>query len=262
MSLYYALSKLVAEGRSAALCTVIKASGSVPRHVGSKMLVYPDGTINGTIGGGEMENRVIAEALQVLAEGRARTLAYELNDPQQGDPGVCGGQLEVFVEPITPEATVVVVGAGHVGQAVAHLAKWLGFRVAVSDDRPEFCNPETVPDADEYYPVPLSRLAKEMQITPQTYLILTTRNVNVDVEGLPELVNTDAAYIGVIGSKRRWQTAYKKLVEQGVDKKILKRVISPMGLELQAETPEEIALSIMAEIVMLRHGADGRRMGA
>jgi xanthine dehydrogenase accessory factor len=173
---------------------------------------------------------------------------------------VCGGQLEVFVEPILPKPTLVVIGSGHVGKAVAHLAQWLGFRVAVNDDRPDFCTPEAVPDANEFYPISMAELPRQLKITPWTYLVLTTRGANVDVAGLPALLDTPAAFIGVIGSKRRWATARKLMIEQGVSEEKLNKVHSPIGLELNAETPEEIAVSILAEIIMLRNGGDARPM--
>ena len=177
-SIYQALSEIEANNDSAALCTVVKSEGSTPRHVGSKMLVYPDGKFIGTVGGGGLENRVMDEARKALADGQPRHLHYNMSDPSRGDVGVCGGQVEVFVEPILPAPMVIVIGAGHVGKAVAHLAKWLGFRVAVSDDRAEFCNAETVPEADAYYPVPMEKLTEHVKVTRQTYLVLTTRGSN------------------------------------------------------------------------------------
>ncbi len=258
--IYKAIAELEHKNEAAALCTVVRSSGSTPRHAASKMLVYPDGHILGTVGGGELENRVIKEALQALKDGTPRILEYSMADPQRGDPGVCGGQLEVFVEPIMPKPVLVVVGSGHVGKAVAHLAKWLGFRVVVSDDRPEFCSPEAVPDGDEFYPVPMVELPDHLKITPWTYLVLTTRGVLIDVPGLPALLDTPATYIGIIGSKRRWATTRKTLLDNGFPEDKLSRVRSPIGLELNAETPEEIAVSIMAEIIMLRQGGDGSVM--
>jgi xanthine dehydrogenase accessory factor len=260
MSLYQSLAELERKNQPGALCTIVRTQGSTPRHVGSKMLVYADGRIEGSVGGGEMESRVIEEALQAIAQGEPRTLTYSMAEPQRGDPGVCGGQVEIFVEPLHPKPLLVVIGGGHVGRAVAHLASWLGFHVAVSDDRPEFCTPESVPDADEFYPVPMENLPEHLKITPWTYLVLTTRGVPVDVKGLPALLETPAAYIGVIGSRRRWATAYSELREAGVAEEKLAQVHSPMGLELNAETPEEIAVSIMAEIIMLRRGGDGVQM--
>jgi len=260
MSIIRALAQLEEQNQTGALCTVIRSEGSTPRHVGSKMLVFPDGHIEGTVGGGEMESRVISQALEALRDGKPRVLSYSMADPARGDPGVCGGQLEIFVEPIQPSPTLLVIGAGHVGQAVAYLANWLGFYVVVNDDRPEFCNAEVVPEADEYYPLPMEELPNKLEITPWTYIVLTTRGVDVDVKGLPELLNTPAAYVGVIGSKRRWKTASNKMIEAGVPIEQISRVRSPVGLELNAETPEEIAVSIMAEIIMHRRGGDAKPM--
>lgn len=260
MSAYQRLAELERSGQAAALATVIRARGSVPRHAGSKMIVFPDGRIEGTIGGGEMERRVIAEAVQALARGEPRLVHYTLCDPSQGDPGVCGGEVEVYVEPIQPKPTLVVVGGGHVGRAVAHLGQWLGFRVVVCDDRPEYATAESVPDADAYVTCPLSELPARVPIDEHTYLVLATRSVDIDVPGLPALLETPAAYIGVIGSRRRWETSAQQLRQRGVPDSAIARVTSPMGLELGAETPEEIALSILAEIILVRRGGTGERM--
>lgn len=260
LAIYREIAKTIEEGKAAAVCTIIETSGSVPRHEGSKMLVFPDGSFIGTVGGGEVESRVIEEAIQSIKDGKIRNLRYNMVDPKQGDPGVCGGTLEVYVEPILPKPTLVVIGGGHVGKAVVHLAKWLGFTVAVSDDRPEFCTPEANPGADLFFPVKMAELPQHLNITPYTYLVLTTRGSNIDIEGLEPLLHTEAAYIGVIGSKRRWLVTRKALLERGVSEELLNRVHSPMGLELKAETPEEIAVSIMAEIIMLRNGGSGERM--
>jgi xanthine dehydrogenase accessory factor len=252
-TIFQAVAALEQANEVGALCTIVRSRGSTPRHSTSKMLVYRDGKILGTVGGGEVENRVIKEALQAMKIGKPRLLEYNMADPERGDPGVCGGQVEIYVEPILPKPVLVVVGGGHVGQAVAHLAHWLGFRVVVSDDRAEFCTPAAVPEAEAFYPVPLAKLPESMAITPWTYLVLTTRGVNIDVAGLPVLLETPAAYIGVIGSRRRWATARQKLLQDGVAPELLERVHSPIGLELHAETPQEIAVSILAEIIYLRN---------
>jgi len=261
-SIFQAIAELEKNNEPAALCTVISSQGSTPRHVGSRMLVYPDGKFIGTVGGGDLEHRVLDEAWIAISEGKARILKYSMVDPARGDPGVCGGTVEVFVEPILPPALIVVIGAGHVGKAVVHLAKWLGFRVAVSDDRAEFCNPEAVPGADSYFPVPMDRLAESLNVTRRTYFVITSRGSNVDAAGLPALLETNPGYIGVIGSKRRWATTVKALMEKGVAEEKIAKVHSPIGLELQAETPEEIAVSIMAEILMLREQGTGKMMKA
>jgi len=259
-SIYKALAEIENNNGSAALCTVTKSEGSTPRHVGSKMLVYPDGKFIGTVGGGDLEHRVLDEAWMAISDGQPRLLHYNMADPSRGDPGVCGGQVEVFVEPILPPPLLVVIGAGHVGKAVVHLAKWLGFRVAVNDDRAEFCNPEATPGADAYYPVEMEKLQDHLPVTKQTYLVVTSRGSSVDALGLPSLLESQAAYIGVIGSKRRWATTVKAMKEKGVADELIAKVHSPMGLELQAETPEEIAVSIMAEILMLRDKGSGKQM--
>jgi xanthine dehydrogenase accessory factor len=259
-SIYQALSEIEKDNGTAALCTVTKSEGSTPRHVGSKMLVYPDGKFIGTVGGGELENRVIKAALQTMKDSQTQTLEYNMADPSRGDPGVCGGQVEVFVEPILPPPLLVVIGAGHVGKAVVHLAKWLGFRVAVCDDRAEFCTPEATPDADAYYPVTMDKLTDHVTIDKRTILILTTRGSSVDAAGMASLLDSAAGYIGVIGSRRRWATTVKALKEKGVAAEKIERVHSPIGLELEAETPEEIAVSIMAEVMMLKAKATGMPM--
>ena len=259
-SIYQAVARLERDGESGALCAITRSRGSTPRRAGSKMLVYEDARFIGTVGGGEVESRVIREALEAIKDGRPRVLSYDMVNPAEGDPGVCGGQLEVYVEPILAKPVLLIIGGGHVGRALAHLARWLNFRVAVSDDRVEFCTPEANPDAEIFYPVKMAALPEQMKINRHTYIVLTTRGVAVDIEGLPELLNTPAAYIGVIGSRRRWTVTRKALLDAGVSEEAVRKVVSPIGLELNAETPEEIAVSIMAEILMLRNGGSGQPM--
>ncbi len=259
-NLYQIAADLQKREERFAICTIISAQGSTPRHVGSKMLLGENGEFFGTVGGGELEHRVLDEARLAIEDGIPRKLSYSMTDPERGDPGVCGGQLEVFVEPYVPAPKIIIIGGGHVGKAVAHLAKWLGFRVAISDDRPEYCTPEMNPDADEFFPVEMAELPQHVAINRQTYLVLTTRGTATDIPGLPVLLGTRAAYIGIIGSKRRWLTTVEGLKKQGVSEDAIARIHSPMGLELNAETPEEIAVSIMAEIMMLRNRTTGKPM--
>jgi len=252
LSLYRAIAKLEQENAAGALCTVIRTQGSTPRHVGCKMLVYPDGSTLGTVGGGLMENRVIEKAHQSMLDGKPRMLEYDMDDPEHGNPGICGDRVEVFIEPLHTKPTVVIIGAGHVGKAVAHLAQWLGFRVVVSDDRPELCTSQAFPEANEYLPGHMADLPQQLEFSSPIYFILTTRGVEIDVPGLPALLETPAEYIGVIGSQKRWAASRVQLFEQGISKEKLDRVHSPIGLDINAETPEEIAVSIMAEIIKLR----------
>lgn len=247
-------------GEPVVLATIVRDQGSVPRHAGTKMLVHPDGAITGTIGGGEMESRVIAEALALFESGQPVITHYELAEPSRGDPGVCGGQVDVFLEPIMPDPTVLVIGCGHVGQAVAELADWLGFYVIATDDRADLCNPGVVPHADEHVVAPPAEIASRAAIHSRTYIAAVTRGVPLDVAMLPALLETHAPYIGVMGSRRRWATAAEQLRAQGVDEATLARVHAPIGLELHAETPREIAVSIMAEILARHHGADAEPM--
>lgn len=260
MTIYQTIAALEEKGLPAVLCTVVDSKGSTPRHEGTKMLVYPDGTFIGTVGGGEIENQVRAEALKALEDRKTRLLKYSLVDPNRGDVGICGGQMEVYVEPIIPRLTLVVVGGGHVGKQVAHLAHWLGYRVIVSDDRPDFNNPESQPDADEWITCEMAELPAKVKITPFTSIVATTRGGDVDIAGLAPLLDSGAGYIGVIGSRRRWEFTKKGLIEKGVDPEKFKRVHSPIGLELQAETPEEIAVSIIAEVMMNANRASGTSM--
>ena len=229
------------------------------------MLVFRDGNIAGTVGGGEMEARVVAEAVAALGDGRCRLLSYRLVDPVRGDPGVCGGDVQIFVEPHMPKPTVIVMGYGHVGRAVVQLAHWLGFRVVAADDRSGMQDdPAGQPDGDSYGgdaadAVPddlvigtVDDLLAGRTLDADVSVVLVTRNVDVDSAALPALLATDAGYVGVMGSERRWATTRARLEAEGVDPTALDRVHAPIGIEVGAETPEEIALSIMAEVVAHR----------
>ena len=265
MSLLGQLAVAVDEGVAVASATVVDTSRSVPRRAGAKMLVFRDGSIAGTVGGGEMEARVVSEAVAALADGCCRLLSYRLVDPVRGDPGVCGGDVRIFVEPHMPKPTVIVMGYGHVGRAVAQLAHWLGFRVVATDDRPlNEGDPGGQPDSatvgsdaadgvpDELVIGTVDDLLAGRTLDPDVSVVLVTRNVDVDSAALPALLATDAGYVGVMGSERRWATTRARLEADGTDPGALDRVHAPIGIEVGAETPEEIALSIMAEVVAHR----------
>ncbi len=254
------LAEVEREGMRAALAVIVKTSGSVPRRESTKMVVYQDGSFEGTIGGGEVEKRVLDEALGVIEEGEPRLFHYRFVDVEQGDVGVCGGEMDVYIEPIRSEMTLIVVGAGHVGREVAHLAKWLGFRVIVVDDRKEFAVEAQNPDADQVLHCEIGQIPELVTITPETYVVFTTRGVEIDVDGLPGLIRSPAAYIGVIGSRRRWEVCAQQLHERGISSEQLAAVYSPVGLDLNAETPREIAVSILAEIIMVRKRGTGESM--
>ncbi len=260
-AVYAALLEAQDQGTAAALATVIRVQGSVPRHEGSKMLVYADKTYVGTVGGGALESLVIGEAVAALADGQTRRQTYTLNDLAAGDPGICGGTVEVFIEAVATAPTLLVIGGGHVGKALAQLGKWMDYRVILSDDRPEFCNAEYLPGLDGYVVCKPSAIVEQARIDKQTYVAAVTRGLPVDIDLIPALLATEAGYIGLIGSQRRWAITAKALREQhGVSDEQLARIHAPIGLELQAETPKEIALSIFAEITMLRRGGSGKPM--
>jgi xanthine dehydrogenase accessory factor len=261
VDLYRELVEAKRTGRSVLLATVVRTAGSVPRHAGSKMLVDANGAIlAGTVGGGEMENRVLERASEVIAGEQPEMLHYDLVDPADGDPGVCGGQMDIFMEPIMPDPTVLVIGCGHVGQALADLAKWVGFRVIVSDDRADLCSPENIPDADAYLVCAPAEIVEKATIHAQTYVASVTRGVPFDVAMLPMLLKTEAPYIGVMGSRRRWATTVQELKVQGIPEETLMRIHAPIGLELEAETPREIAVSIIAEIIARQKQGTGEAM--
>ncbi|MFO7663801.1 MAG: XdhC/CoxI family protein [Chloroflexota bacterium] len=249
-----------ADRRPVALAVIIRDQGSVPRHAGTKMLIYDDGQTVGTIGGGEMESRVIQAAQEALADGRTRIVPYSLVDPQRGDPGVCGGNVDIYVEPYLATATLYILGCGHVGRALASLGHWLGYRVVVWDDRAELITPDLVPDADVRLSGPISEALAAQAVDAHTFLALVTRNVLLDRQILPPLLETPAPFIGVMGSRRRWEETRQLLVDDGVPPEQLARVTSPIGLELNAESPNEIAVSIMAQIIMFQREGTGQAM--
>lgn len=244
-----AIVNVLQNHKPAALATVVRTRGASPRNPGAKMLVYPDGTIVGSIGGGEMELRVIASAQEVLRDGQPRYLDMTLSNEQRGDPLICGGEMELFVEPLLTTPTLLLVGAGHIGAAVAELAHFLGFRVVVLDDRAEFLTPQNFPHADERITGDIVSKIREVDISPQTFIVLVTRAHTLDAALLGALVDRPAAYIGMLGSRRRVMTVLQTLKGQGAREEALQRVHAPIGIEINAETPQEIAVSIMAEVI-------------
>jgi xanthine dehydrogenase accessory factor len=243
------LAKAVAERTPIVLATVVATRRSVPRRAGTKMLIYGDGRLVGTVGGGEMESRVIEEAKQALRTGRSLLLDYALIAPERGDPGVCGGEVQIYLEPFMPPHTVFIVGAGHVGRAVADLAHWLGYTTVVTDDRADRLTDGEMPSADVRLAGSIADALDDHPITPDTSVIVVSRNVDLDVAAIPLLIATPARYIGVMGSERRWAATRSTLIEAGIDAAALDRIHAPIGIELGAETLEEIAVSILSEVI-------------
>ena len=247
------LAGAVEAGRAVVLATVVETRRSTPRHSGTKMLCFADGATLGTIGGGEMEARVVATAVEVLADRRPRLLEYSLVEPTKGDPGVCGGEVAIYLEPYMPRHTVYVVGCGHVGRAVIDLAHWLGYRTVAIDDREEMVSPEELPNADKRVAGSLGDLDEE--VIEDASIVVVTRNTNLDAIVLPEALATPARYVGAMGSTTRWRSVAQRLVESGVAQADIDRVHAPIGLEMKAETLEEIAVSIMSQIIQVNRTA-------
>jgi xanthine dehydrogenase accessory factor len=257
---YKLIAQAVAQGRSVALATVVRAEGATPREIGAKMIVYDDGQIDGTVGGGKMEALVIQEAVAAIRQGASRLVHYELRDAAMGDPGICGGVADVFVDVVTPRPVLLVVGAGHIALPVAEIGSLCGFRVLVVDDRADMASAERFPHADERFAGDIVETLGNVSMTPNTYIVIITRGHAYDEQALRAVIDSPAGYIGMIGSRRKVRTIFDHLRADGIDEALLRRIHAPIGLDIGAQTPAEIAISILAEIVMLRHDdRQGRR---
>ena len=243
------LSAALAAGRPVALATVVATKRSVPRRAGTKMLVFADGETIGTVGGGEMEAKAVAAARGAIAERKPRVVTYELVNPNEGDPGICGGELTLYLEPYMSPHTVYVIGCGHVGAAVIDLAHWLGYRTVAIDDRPDLVAEEALPNADVRFAGSVIDAIAAHPVPSDASIVVVTRSPEVDIRILPDLLATSARYIGVMGSRKRWAATRDELLGQGVPADQLERLHVPIGIEIKAETVEEIAVSIMSEVI-------------
>jgi xanthine dehydrogenase accessory factor len=249
MNAYELIADAIAQGQRAALATVVHVEGSTPRDVGSKMVIYEDGRIAGTIGGGEMEALVIETAAEAIAQGTPRMVHYDLRDLEVGDPGICGGAIDVFVDVTVPQPTLLLAGAGHVAMPVAEIGHMCGFRVAVVDDRADMASEERFPHADERIVGDIVEALTAYPITPNTYVVIVTRGHALDEDALRAVIDSDATYVGMIGSRRKVRVILDHLREDGIDEALIERVHSPIGLDIGSETPAEIAVSILAELI-------------
>jgi len=262
-AIYEAIAEAMRRRETVAVATIVQTRGSTPRQVGTKMLIRPDGTSMGTVGGGALEAAIIEAAQEALSEGKPRLVHYGLRaDQHEQDLGVCGGDLDVFVDVVAPQLTLLLIGAGHVAVPLAELAHMLGFRTVVFDDRADYANRDRFPQAEEVLVEDFETGLKALDITPSTWVVIATRSHESDATALRAVIESPAAYIGLLGSRRKVSLTFKALQEQGVGEEQLARVYAPVGLDLGAETPEEIALSIMAEIIMLRQGGEGQSLSA
>jgi len=256
MDIYEEIIRLRRQGRKAALATIVHTAGSIPSFQASKMLVRDDGSIFGTVGGGCVEAEVWAAAREVMEQEKPRKLTFNLNADPRYDIGLtCGGTLEIFIEPVLAQPTCFLFGAGHVGQATARIAALAGFAVVACDDRPQFASPERFPDASAVHADEWGKLFPQLDINEFSYLVIATRGHKDDMRVLRWAVGTRARYVGLIGSKRKVISIFKVLQEEGVPRERLEQVRAPIGLEVGALTPEEIAVSIVAEMIAVRRHA-------
>ncbi len=257
MDIFEELVRLRRAGQKAALATIVAVRGSIPSYESAKLLVREDGSMLGTVGGGCVEAEVWNAAREVIQDEKPRKLSFNLAGDALYDNGlICGGQLDVFIEPILPVQTVYVFGAGHVSLSLSKAASLAGFRTVVVDNREQFANRERFPEADEVYAEEFEDVFPKLPVNDCSYLVIVTRGHKDDMRVLRWAVGTPARYIGMIGSKRKAIEVLKELEKEGLPRRQLERVHSPMGLEIGAISPEEIAVSVVAELIAVRRGAD------
>jgi xanthine dehydrogenase accessory factor len=257
MDLFEEIVRLRRAGRRGALATIVHTNGSIPSYESSRMLVREDGSIAGTIGGGCVEADVWAAAKEVMKMEAPRKMVFNLNHEASYDNGlICGGTLEVFVEPILPQPALYIFGGGHVSMALALAAHTTGFAIGIVDDRETFANKERFPMAGEVY-TSYEEAFEKLKPSASSYLVIVTRGHRDDMRVLHWAAQTDARYIGMIGSKRKVLSVYEALEREGIPIEKLARVHAPVGLEIGALTPEEIAISITAELIAIRRNAKG-----
>jgi len=256
MDLFEEIVRMRRAGQRGALATIVHTNGSIPSYESSRMLVREDGSSAGTIGGGCVEADVWAAAREVMKSEAPRKLVFHLNNEATYDNGlICGGTVEIFVEPILPQPILYLFGAGHVSTAVAKAAQAVGFGIGVIDDREAFANAQRFPMAQEIYTSYEDAFAK-LQPNPSSYLVIVTRGHKEDMRVLAWAVRTPARYVGMIGSRRKVLSVYKALEKEGYAMEEFERVFAPMGLDIGALSPEEIAVSIVAELVAVRRNAE------
>src|ERR1700730_10179986 len=255
MDLFEEIVKMRRAGQRGALATIVHTNGSIPSYESSRMLVREDGSLVGTVGGGCVEADVWAAAKEVMKNEAPRKMVFNLNNEATYDNGlICGGTVEIFVEPILPQPIVYLFGGGHVSMALAKAAHSAGFAIGVVDDREAFANLQRFPMAQEIFTNYDEAFAK-IHANASTYLVIVTRGHKEDMRVLAWAVRTDARYVGMIGSKRKVLSVYKALEKEGYRMAEFENVHAPMGLEIGALSPEEIALSIVAELVAIRRNA-------
>jgi xanthine dehydrogenase accessory factor len=252
---FAAVADALERGEPAALVTIVSARGSTPQRVGAKMLVFPDGKVIGTIGGGCYESDAMAKARDAIRTRKPQLVHYDLTDDFAEESGlICGGRMEVYIEPLEPAPSLYIVGAGHVGYHVARIAHEVGFRIHVIDDRVKFANRERFPDAREVVVDSIPEWLTTAALPANAYVVIVTRGHRHDLDALRALAARDLRYLGLIGSRAKVARIYDALIEEGLQPDLLRRVHAPIGLNIGAVTPQEIAVSIVAELIAVKYG--------
>lgn len=243
------IEKYLKAAKEFVVVTIVEARGSTPQITGAKMIVFKDKTIEGTIGGGECEKSAIEDALGFMRLGTCGLKEYSLRK----EKGIlCGGDMKLFFETFKPQKKLVIVGAGHVGMALYKMADMLDFDMTIIDDRKEFANKKRFPRAVIKAGKPQECL-KKIKIDTDTYIAIATHNHEFDLVSLKAVVHSPAKYIGMIGSRAKIKENFKRLMKEGVNKKALKKVYTPIGLNLGGHTPAEIAVSILAQMIAVEN---------
>jgi len=259
-SVFVELEEAYERGEAVALVTILETRGSTPQKAGAKMVVGRDGRMRGTVGGGCVESEILFRAARALETRKCEIGSYDFNADEDENGLICGGSMKVFIEPILPSPRVYIVGAGHVAQPVAQVAKIAGFEVVVLDDRVKYASRERFPDADVVKAGPIPELASEFQYGDNAYVVIVTRGHKEDEEALRAFIGKETAYIGLIGSVTKLEKLVKRLERDGVSKEKIARVHSPIGLDLGGSSPGEIAISIVAELLAVRYQRTGKPM--
>jgi xanthine dehydrogenase accessory factor len=252
--IYVKLLELIGQRKPAALVTVIATTGSTPRETGTKMLVMPDGSSYGTVGGSSVEAKIIAAAIISLREGKCLKISHNLDDKVQHDTGmICGGTMEFFIEPVNAAPLLYIFGAGHVALPLARLASQVGFDYIIIEDRPEFATRERFPEARELLIGKPDELAGQINFSSNDYVAIVSRSHEIDFQVLRRVITKPYHYLGLIGSKKKRLQIFDRLRDEGFTAEQINTIHTPIGLEIGAESPQEIAVSIMAELIKIKN---------
>jgi xanthine dehydrogenase accessory factor len=257
MDIYEEVVRLRRLGQKCALATIVQVNGSIPSYESAKLLVREDGSMLGTIGGGCVEAEVWNAAREVMENERARQMNFSLGQDAAYDNGlICGGQLSVFVEPVVPQPRVFIFGAGHISKSISKVATLAGFASVVIDNREAFANRERFPEADEIFAAEYEEVCPKLSIRDTSYVVIVTRGHRDDMRVLRWAVETNAKYIAMIGSKRKVIGVVRELEKEGISRASMERIFAPMGFDIGAITPEEIAVSVVAEMIAVRRAPE------